>query len=121
MATFRERAEARLTEWINSGKSNRQVLVFPLEYDQLRAFLWSSREARKSEEFSEYIPSLGSANFQALGHNNYHEMLNVRECCSRCSTTYKLENLSICVECECSYCYRCVEGSSCRCGGELVG
>ncbi len=118
MPKFRERFEAKMTEWINSSKS--ETAVFPFEYDRLRAFLWSHSEARKAEEFSENITRFGSANFRALGDDKYNEMLRIREGCRCCGVTYKLENLSLCVECENSYCYRCVS-NSCSCGGELVG
>jgi hypothetical protein len=120
MAKFRERVEAKITGWINSGKSDTEMLVFSEDYDRVRALLWSSRNARKGEKFSEEIVGLGKANLQALGKANYDNMLMMRDCCSGCGETYRLENLSICVDCDCTFCYRCT-GKHCGCGGELVG
>jgi len=118
MPKFRERFEAKMTEWINSSKS--ETAVFSLEYDQMCAYLWAMSAARKTEEFSEDIISFGKANYQALGNAQYDKMLRTRECCSDCGETYKLENLSICIECGSVSCYRCVS-NPCSCGGELVG
>lgn len=118
MATFRERFEAKMNEWINSEKS--ETAVFSGEYDRLCAYLWSHGAARKTEEFSQDIISFGKANFQAFGDDNYDKMLRQRDYCNGCCETYKLENLSICVECRNVYCYRCAR-NSCSCGGELVG
>ena len=118
MSTFRERFEAKMTEWINSSKS--ETAVFPLDEDRMCAYLWAFSKARKTEEFSEEITSFGKANIQALGNAQYDKMLRTRQYCSGCSETYKLENLSICIECRNVYCYRCIRGS-CFCGGELVG
>ncbi|MEG3925632.1 MULTISPECIES: hypothetical protein [unclassified Microcoleus] len=118
MATFRERFETRMTQWLNNEKSDTEV--FPLDYDRVRAYLWSSVEARKTEEASSNITLFGGANYRALGSDNYNNMLRKRECCTGCVETYKLENLSMCVECDRVYCYRCAD-SSCYCGGELVG
>lgn len=118
MPKFRERFEAKMTEWINSGKS--ETAVFSLEYDRMCAYLWSISAARKTEEFSEDIISFGKANIQALGDAQYNKMLRIREHCCGCGETYRLENLSICIECFNGYCYRCFRGR-CSCSGELVG
>jgi hypothetical protein len=93
MPKFRERFEAKMTEWINSGKS--EIAVFSVQYDQMCAYLWAISPARKTEEFSEEIISFGRANIQALGDDQYNKMLRIREHCSGCGETYRLENLSI--------------------------
>ena len=118
MSTFRERFETRMNQWINSSKS--ETAVFTLDEERMYAYLWSLSKARKTEEFSEEIISFGKANIQALGNAQYDKMLRTREYCSGCGETYKLENLSICIECRNGYCYRCIRGR-CFCGGELVG
>lgn len=118
MATFRERFETRMNQWLNNEKSDTEV--FSLDYDRVRAYLWSSSEARKADGASSDLTMFGGANFRALGSDNYYKMLRTRERCTGCGETYKLENLSICLECDRVYCYRCTD-SSCYCGGEVVG
>lgn len=118
MTKFQERFNAKMKEWYDSDKSTTKL--FATEYDRMLAYLWAINEARKSEENISEIKEFGRANIKALGDSNYSQLLRTRDYCCRCSETYRLENLSICVECDNLYCYRCSR-RICRCGGEVVG
>ena len=72
MPKFRERFESKMTEWINSSKSETEV--FPFEYDRLRAFLWSRSEARKAEELGKISQCLEAQ------ISEYLAMINTMRC-----------------------------------------
>ncbi|NJM21502.1 MAG: hypothetical protein HC836_43845 [Richelia sp. RM2_1_2] len=118
MPKFKERFYAQIIKWQDSGKSNTEV--FANNYDKVCAYLWTYSAARAPAEITPEVKEFGDANFKSLGDANYNTMLGTRESCCFCGETYKLENLSICVDCVNLYCYRCSR-SACGCGGELVG
>ena len=127
MSTFKERLNTALTRWIESGKSSTEL--FATEYERMRVYLWVFSPGAKKEEVGEDLIEFGRANRQAIGNENYDRMLRKREYCSLCGETYKLENLSICVNCDNLFCYRCTGqygtasngNRRCSCGEELVG
>ncbi|NJM21807.1 MAG: hypothetical protein HC836_39840 [Richelia sp. RM2_1_2] len=118
MTKFQKRFNAKMKEWYDSDKSITNL--FTTEYQRMLAYLWAFSEARKSEENISEIKEFGSANRKAIGDSNYDNLLRTRDYCCRCGETYRLENLSICVECDNLFCYRC-NRRICGCSGEVVG
>ncbi|MEA5567630.1 hypothetical protein [Anabaena sp. UHCC 0399] len=127
MANFRERIKTAAQRWKDSAKSDTEL--FSKDYDRMLVFLWCHSRGGKTEGYSDDIAEFAQANKAAIGDDNYNKMLRTREYCDGCGERYKLENLSICVECCNLYCYRCVgqRGISsngnyrCSCSGDLVG
>lgn len=118
MTKFQERFNAKMKEWYDSDKSSSNL--FTTEYERMLAYLWACSEARKSEENIPETKEFGSANRTAIGDLNYSQLLRTRDYCCGCGETYRLENLSICVECDNLFCYRC-NRRRCGCSGEVVG
>ncbi|MEO1433641.1 MAG: hypothetical protein AAFV71_32195 [Cyanobacteria bacterium J06633_8] len=116
MSKFKERFLVKMKEWQESDKSSTKL--FSTEYDRILAYLWANSKARKSDEKITEIKEFGSANHKAI--DNYSKLLCTRDYCCCCGETFRLENLSICVDCNNKFCYRCNE-NICRCHGEIVG
>ncbi|MBD2359562.1 hypothetical protein H6G41_34350 [Tolypothrix sp. FACHB-123] len=127
MPNFRERMQSAVKLWQDNHKN--QAYLFSQDYDRMLVYLWCHSRGGKKEGYSEDIAEFAAANRKAIGDVNYAKMLRVREYCDFCSETYKLENLSICIDCRNVYCYRCAANHgvcsngnySCVCGGDLVG
>ncbi len=127
MPNFRERIKLAAKHWQDNGKDDEYL--FSKDYDRMVAYLWCHSRGAKKEGYSEEIAEFAAANKKAIGDLNYDKMLRARDYCNFCAETYKLENLSICIDCYNVYCYRCATNrgvcangnSCCVCGGDLVG
>ncbi len=127
MVNFREQIKLAFKRWQEHDKD--EAYLFSSNYDRMLVYLWCYSDGAKKEGVSAEIAEFASANMKAIGDRNYDRMLRDRDYCSSCGETYRLENLSICIDCRNVYCYRCrgrygvcANGNpSCSCGGDLVG
>jgi hypothetical protein len=118
MSKFKNIFSEKMQQWQVNGKQDADVFSNP--HDQICAFLWNYSYARQPEEKTPEVKEFALANRRVLGDAEYEKILRVRQYCNCCYSTYKIENLSICVDCHQFYCYR-HSSRNCFCGGELVG
>jgi hypothetical protein len=127
MANFREKMKQAVKLWQENNKD--EAYLFPDDYDRILIYLWCHSQGAKKEGFSEEIAEFAAANRKAIGDAKYDEMMRFKDYCDFCGQRYKLENLSICINCRNFYCYRCSTNRGlcangnyrCVCDGDLVG
>lgn len=101
---MRERMLAYVHEWQANGKGSQGLLR---DMDYLKATCWLATHAGSELKALPEVAEFMTACRDAYGGAPYTTLLGKRDCCPHCGESYKVENVSYCVECHQRYCARC--------------
>jgi len=123
---MRERLLAYVYYWQINGKGSHGLLR---DQDYLKTTCWLATHAGSELKALPEVAEFMAACRDAYGGESYERYLRQRDRCTVCGESYKVENVSYCVECHMRYCARCRGdiqrdghgGYLCDCGGQVVG